>query len=123
MSIHFTTLKLYDFESGIIEQQYPATSIAFAPDNATFALGFPDGRIELRTVKDDQLLQTFSAHTDKITTLTFLSEGDRLLSAGIDCKLNVWQISDSIPFIQLDNHLECCEFGFDNSNQVCVMQI
>ena len=97
-------VKLYDIQSGIVQQRYPASVVAFAPDNSTFALGFEDGRIELRSIDDGSLLNTLLGYRSKITALAFLQE-EKLLSASFDCQLNAWNIADGTYISQWENYM------------------
>lgn len=95
-------VKIYRREDGQIVHHYPAGAIAFAPDSHSFALGYPDGRIELRDLISGELLKVAINHTDKITALEYLPSGE-LLSAGFDCQLIIWQLPEMTRINSLEN--------------------
>ena len=76
-------------ENGEELYQYPAQRIAFSSDKETFALGFQDGRIEIRNLSGNQLINSIFAHEDSVTAITFLPTGE-LLSTGLDCGFYAW---------------------------------
>ncbi|HUM71806.1 MAG TPA: hypothetical protein PLK31_23510 [Chloroflexota bacterium] len=98
-------VKMVNVADGTVTQRYPAVRAAFSPDGGTLALGYADGRIELRTATDGSLLKTLYGHTDAIKALTFLPSGEQLISAGIDCQLNVWQMPEGTLSGQLENYM------------------
>jgi WD40 repeat protein len=97
-------VKLYRVQDGTVFRRYPANRIAFAPDGTTIALGYENGRIELRNLADDTLLNTLSAHEEAVTALAFMPMEDTLISAGMDCQLNIWQLQDGTLSGSLENY-------------------
>ncbi|MCL4265903.1 MAG: WD40 repeat domain-containing protein [Anaerolineae bacterium] len=98
-------VKVANVADGVVTQRYPAVRVAISPDSTTFALGYADGRIEFRATGDGSLLKNLNSHTDVITALTFSLSGERLISAGLDCQLNVWQVPEGILSGQLENYM------------------
>ncbi len=88
---------LHRLSDGAVLFTYPATQVAFAPNQELLALGYAAGRIELRHRQDGTLINHWTAHTDAITSLVFAATGDVLISSGLDCVVNRWQVSDGSP--------------------------
>jgi WD40 repeat protein len=99
---HLDEVKIHSLTDNDLRYRYPAVEVAFAPDGLRFALGYADGRIELRHISDGALLTTVAAHEELITSLRFLPSGD-LLSAGLDCKLILWQAPEITSLGSLEN--------------------
>lgn len=114
-------VKMVNLADGIVTQRYPATRVAISPDGETFALGYADGRIELRTTGDGSLLKTLNSHTDVITALAFSFSGEQLISAGLDCQLNVWQMPQGTLSGQLENYM--VEEIFTDKNELVPMRV
>jgi len=98
-------VKLYRASDGEMLQRLPAGKVAFSSDGATLALGAREGNIQLYNTADGSLQTTLLSHTDAITALAFTSSNDKLISAGMDCQVNVWQVADGTLIGQLDNPL------------------
>jgi WD40 repeat protein len=101
-AIYLDEVKVYQREDGRLVYRYPANSLSFAPDANSFALGYEDGRIEIRDISDGSLLSEVVAHEERITTVYYTPSGD-LLSAGFDCQLTRWQTPDLAPLGLLEN--------------------
>ncbi|MCA9946011.1 MAG: WD40 repeat domain-containing protein [Anaerolineales bacterium] len=97
-------VKLYSASDGEMLQRLPAGKVAFSADGTTLALGTQGGNIQLYNTADGTLQTTLSSHTEAITALTYFASDERLVSAGMDCQLNVWQVADGSLIEQLDNY-------------------
>lgn len=97
-------VKLYQTADGTILQSYPAKRIAFSQDGSMVALGYENGRIEVRKTADNSLLTTLSANTEAIIALAFAPSSDKLISASMDCQLNIWQLPEGTLSSQLENY-------------------
>lgn len=98
-------VKLYRVEDGTVLQRYSANQVVFAPDGHSIALGYEDGHVELRSIADDSLLNSFFSHEEAVTALAFSPAGDTLFSASMDCKIDAWQLLEGKLSKQLDNYL------------------
>ncbi|MCC6607459.1 MAG: WD40 repeat domain-containing protein [Anaerolineae bacterium] len=97
-------VKLYRASDGEMLQRLPAGRVAFSADGTRLALGTQEGNIQLYNTADGSLQTTLSSHTEAITALTYYASDARLVSAGMDCQLNVWQVADGSLVEQLDNY-------------------
>ncbi|KPQ07936.1 MAG: monoheme cytochrome c [Rhodobacteraceae bacterium HLUCCA12] len=66
----------------------PIVALSLAPDDATLAAGFGDGRIA-RMSLDDHSVQDHQAHQGQLTGLAYLPDG-HLASVGDDLRLSIW---------------------------------
>ncbi len=98
-------VKVYRASDGEMLQRLPAGKVTFSSDGTTLALGTREGNIQLYNTADGSLQTTLLSHTDAITALAFTSSNDKLVSAGMDCQLNVWQVADNTLISQLENPL------------------
>lgn len=102
--VYVDEVKVYRREDGTVLYRYPAVAISFAPEETWFALGYADGRIELRAMADGTLIRWVTAHQDRVTALAFLMTGE-LLSAGFDCILRISETPTLIQVNSLENYL------------------
>ena len=63
-----------------------ARSVAFSPDGTVLAVGTYEGIIKLWDVARGVEVRTLLGHTDRIYSAVFSVAGERLLSAGVDCR-------------------------------------
>jgi WD40 repeat protein len=101
-AVYLDEVKVYRRDNGTLSYRYPANDIAFTPDASHFALGYEDGRIELRSSRDGNLITALAAHEERVTAVHYLPSGE-LLSAGFDCQLTLWQTPDLTPLGLLEN--------------------
>jgi WD40 repeat protein len=102
-------VKIYSLADNNTRYHYGALEVTFAPDSSSFALGYPDGRIEIRQMSNGELLTAVAAHEDLVTALHYLPSGE-LLSAGYDCNLTVWQTPDITLLSSLENIMVIGEY-------------
>jgi len=101
---YLNEVKIFQAANGEVAYQYPAQRIAFSPDGEIFALGYDDGRLEIRSLADNQLLKAIFGHDEGITAVAFLPSGE-LVSAGLDCKLQIWRPADGTSLKMLENYI------------------
>ncbi len=97
-------VKIFQTENGELLYHYPARRAAFAADGKTLALGYDDGRLEIRRLSDNQLLRTIYAHADMVTAIVYLPNG-QLVSTGLDCGLHQWNPEDGRLIKSLEDYL------------------
>jgi WD40 repeat protein len=97
-------VRIYNQMDGALHHRFPAIEIAFAPDGQSFALGYEDGRIEQRDIKEGSLINSVKAHEDQISALTYLPSGN-LLSAGFDCNIIEWEFSNMTQLSIWENYM------------------
>lgn len=102
--VYVDEVKVYRREDGTVLYRYLAVAISFALEETWFALGYADGRIELRSMADGTLIHWVTAHQDRVTALAFLLTGE-LLSAGLDCNLRISEMPNLIQTNSLENYI------------------
>lgn len=96
-------VKVYHQQMGLVAYRYPAaTTLAFAPQQPTFVVGYPNGQIQLRHTSDGRLISSTQGHQERVTDLAFLPNG-QLLSAGFDCQLRLWHLPELVQIGSLEN--------------------
>jgi WD40 repeat protein len=80
-----------DFSKGILSS---IRSLALTSDEGKLAAGLYDGSIALINSTDLKMTATLSGHAEEVTSLTFLPDGQSLLSASADGTLRLWGASD-----------------------------
>lgn len=77
---------------------YPLTTVAVSPDGQWLAAAGEHGTVVIFEVKTGKLLQRLSGHTidgetqeTTVSGILFTPQGDKLISAGNDKKLIIWQ--------------------------------
>ena len=91
------------------QAQKPPTGFSAAALNPRqpgnfFAIGAPDGRMEVWDTKGSKLY-TQRGHTNAVTALTFAPNGEVIITGGQDRQVRVWQASNGKPLGTLSNHI------------------
>lgn len=83
--------------TGDLLQQYvdtePLTSLALAPNLASFVYGTVDGRVVLRSTATGVVQRTFVGHTDAVNDVAFSANGTQILSGSSDGHALVWEVA------------------------------
>ncbi|MDB9348062.1 eIF2A-related protein [Nodularia spumigena] len=70
-------------------------AVSISPDHSTLAIATANGKVKFWTM-DGQLLQTISAHSQKIWHLNFSSDGQTFATASADQTVKVWNLSGEL---------------------------
>lgn len=73
------------------------TALAIDPTGRWLVLGNPNGSIDLRALPGARIDHTLRGHEGAITALAFSQDGSRLVSAGADGALLVWELGAGAP--------------------------
>ena len=83
-------------------------SVEFSADGSQLALGDGGGGLpgylRLVSVADGRIQRSWKAHADSIFDLEFSRDGSRLLSAGGDALIKVWDTAKAAPIAVLEGH-------------------
>lgn len=66
------------------------SSFAFSPDNIYFAVGYKDGRVELRQQTSGEVVTVLSKHNAPVDNLIFTPDSSQLVSADDECMAYIW---------------------------------
>lgn len=95
---------LWDVETGerihTLEVNENVTKVSFDPGGRLLVASTSKGRVKIWNTSTKQLLIDFQAHESEIRSLAFSPSGDKLLSAGLDKKIKIWQPLPNITRIQ-----------------------
>ncbi|OQZ06731.1 MAG: hypothetical protein B6D36_03490 [Planctomycetes bacterium UTPLA1] len=72
----------------------PIVSLAFSADGATLASGSNDRLIQLTDTETGSATRTLGGHTNTPSFIYFAKKGDKLVSAGLDGLLKIWDAAD-----------------------------
>lgn len=94
-------LKLWALATGACLASTPrhsldAHAVAFSPDGATVAASYQDGKqpaVGLWNADSWQLLSRLAGHRNSITAICYARGGARLLSAGVDGRVCLWDMA------------------------------
>ena len=97
------TVRLFDLEDTSTEAQVLVAdaisirSLAFSPDASLLAVavGFPADHVVLWEQATGERLTTLQTHLQAVNALRFSPNGDYLLSASDDGRLDVWQLANN----------------------------
>ncbi len=66
--------------------------LSWSPDGIFFAVGVPDGTIQIRKTNGGELLQTITAHNLWVTGVAFSPDGHYLASISLDGTVRLWGV-------------------------------
>jgi len=82
------------------------TVVQFIPGQPALALGFEHGEIQLWDYKRSLLLASLIHHSERITALVALHDGQLLFSCGNDQRLVVWDIENRSSLFEINTENE-----------------
>ena len=100
-------------------------SLEFSPDGSQLVLGdwgagLP-GYLRVLSVVDGRIQRSWKAHADSIFDLEFSRDGARLLSAGGDALIKVWDVAKAAPIAVLEGHTSQVVAAAFNTNATQVV--
>ena len=104
------TVKIWDVATGkplrILQGHTDGvTSIAYAPDSKTLALG-NDKDVELWEVATGQMRHTFQGHTERVFSVSYAPDGKTLASGSYDKTVKLWDVATGQLLRTLQGHGE-----------------
>ena len=103
-----TTIKIWNIQTGEChlnpsDPMNKVMSVAFHPNGRMLAGG--DGElIKLWDLQTGELIQTFAGHTSTVLSLVFDSEGNTIISSGIDSTIKIWEVDTAKCIKVLQGH-------------------
>ena len=89
-----------DLVSGAVESSLVSPKmvylVALSPDGETLAWALEDNSIQLLSYPQGELLHSWSAHTQRIDSLKFSPDGQRLYTASYDSWIRVWDMQGEL---------------------------
>lgn len=93
-------VQLIDLVTGEVESSLESPKlvylVALSPDGKTVAWALEDNSIQLLTFPQGELLYAWSAHTQRIDSLKYSPDGQRLYSASYDNWIRVWDMQGEL---------------------------
>lgn len=70
-----------------------AEDVAFSPDGVYFLVAGPDNHAVLRSISDEDVIQIYTGHSDKVTAVAFSQDGTEVLTGSDDNTAKLWDAS------------------------------
>eukprot|EP00039_Didymoeca_costata_P020621 m.341916 g.341916 ORF g.341916 m.341916 type:complete len:1772 (+) comp20674_c0_seq1:408-5723(+) len=91
------TIRIWDTEKYLEQFEFTApgdcpSSVAFHPDGISIVVGFQSGSIRVFVIESTELQCTHKQHTNKVASLLYDQDGERLYSAGSDGILCMYDV-------------------------------
>ncbi len=101
------TLKLWDVAARREVGSLPAgpvygAKVVFSPDGRTLAVPMARGAVELLDARTLRSKRTLHGHANDVTTLAYSRDGSRLVSAGVDGSIKLWDPLTAYEMLSLD---------------------
>ncbi|MCA8956694.1 MAG: protein kinase, partial [Planctomycetes bacterium] len=100
-------IEAVDASSGDVAWSLPASDVRaldVSPDGRLLAAALQDGRVCVFGIAERALLRTYPAHTLPATDVRFHPDGRRLVSAGLDDVVRLWDLDLPSPEQSVDRH-------------------
>ncbi|KAF9891269.1 hypothetical protein FE257_004833 [Aspergillus nanangensis] len=84
--------------------QNPVSALAFSPDGSLLAVGDSRGRVLVHKVADGSVVtDRWTAHTARITSISWNKSGTHVVSGGLDTNIFVWSLANPGDWLQAPN--------------------
>ncbi len=99
------------------------TKIAYSAKRNEVAIGNGEGQVILYNPDDQQIIERFPGHTSIISVLQFSDTDNKLISAGFDRVVNIWDLEDfgQEPLQFADHDQFVTAVGYSLVNQLIVV--
>jgi WD40 repeat protein len=74
----------------------PIWSIAYAPSGEYVAVGTGFGEVQFRRATNAGLIGALRGHRERVMSMAFASEGERLATSGDDGTVRLWDVRDAL---------------------------
>jgi WD40 repeat protein len=74
-------------------ERHRVNCAGFAPNEREWATGHWDGKVKLWTFPGNELVVELPGHLERVNALTFAKDGRLLASVGVDCYVNLYDVS------------------------------
>ena len=103
-----TTVRLWDVETGSqllrINHGDTAASVAFSPDDSTFATASFDGSVRVWDAESGDQLLRFTGHSNVVLRVVFSPDGNRLMSSSADNTMRLWTLESGAEISRITGH-------------------
>ena len=122
------TIRIWDVESGLelkklqVEPKYIGYAAELSPDNKKIAYAYEDKVILLNMETDEEMILT--GHNGAITSISFSSDGQRILSASSDDTMKEWDANTGKILVSMERErawgIRQATFSPDNKKIVSI---
>jgi WD40 repeat protein len=100
--------RLYDPFSGALLRRYTGnssgiTALAFAPDGATFVIGYRSGSVLLRETNSNTIIRSFAGHVTTVNAAAFSPDGSQLITGDESGLAILWNVSNGSAALRYDH--------------------
>ena len=118
--LHDNTVKVWDAETGILLLDLKTHSYffnhVFSPDGKKFLYSMDNGSIQLRNLKNGEIVREFKGHTAAIMRLEYSPDGKKFVSASQDGTAKIWDAETGTLLFDLNEHTFWVEFALFSPN-------
>jgi len=91
-------------ELPFLKQDSPVTFCGYSPDGETFSVGLTDGKINVYSTSNWEILWTSEAHNDKVSNIVYSPRSNRIVSSGLDHTIRLWDVHSGMCIHVLNGH-------------------
>jgi hypothetical protein len=96
--------KLHEFRMPAMEDSSNVRAMAFSPDGVHVALGFANGKVDVRNAENGRVEHALQGHAGIVDAVTFSPDGKRLVTGHRDGTVKLWDMATAQLVRTLKGH-------------------